>query len=284
MNRKIPILVAAVAVTASLGLSAYAAGDQGTTWTKIGEGYYTGMPAVGQTVVLQRTLTDKDYEEIQEQLIDTTKEPDLISAEKAKNDPDIVLPDNMLPDGRFLKENWMELEQQLVAERQDVLVRNQDGTYQTGASQNTKKASVTLNAKEALSLQTEQIKVGGETVLMPKAAAGSMLSSAAMPDGKNVVAYSEQEMWIVSGQEKTAKLAVPNTYQGKSYEAMVEESYSKYAENAVLWCGQVTPAPDSKKIDMLPTRTIWTGATLSSCMIWLLAPSSWSARVTVISI
>ena len=248
MNRKIPILVATVAVTAALGLSAYAAAGQDTTWAKIGEGYYTGMPAAGQTVVLQRALTDKDYEEIQEQMVDTARAPDLISAEKAKNDPDIVLPDNMLPDGRFLKENWMELERQLVEERQNVLVKDQDGAYQTGASQAGKKASVTLDAKAALSLQTEQIKVGNETVLLPKAAAGSMLASAAMPDGKNVVAYSEQEMWIVSGQEKTAKLAVPNTYQGKSYDALVEESFNKYEENAVLWCGQVTPAPDSKKI------------------------------------
>lgn len=87
MNRKIPILVAAVAVTASLGLSAYAAGGPNTTWTKIGEGYYTSMPAVGQTVVLQRTLTDKDYEEIQQQLIDTTREPDLVSAERRKMIP-----------------------------------------------------------------------------------------------------------------------------------------------------------------------------------------------------
>lgn len=248
MNRKIPILVAAVAVTASLGLSAYAAGGPNTTWTKIGEGYYTSMPAVGQTVVLQRTLTDKDYEEIQQQLIDTTREPDLVSAEKAKNDPDIILPDNMLPDGRFLKENWIELEQQLIAEYQNVLVRNQDGAYQTGASQNSKKSSVTLDAKESLTLQTEQLKIGNETILLPKAEAGAIVGSAAMPDGKNVVAYNEQEMWIVSSQAKRAKLAVPNTYQGKSYDALVEESYSKYAENAVLWCGQVTPAPDSKKI------------------------------------
>ena len=248
MKRKFPLLITTVAMAACLGLGIYAAGSQSSTWTKIGDGYYSGLSASGGTVVLHRNLTEADYAAIQAQLIDPNRAPDLAAAEKAKNDPDAVLPDNMLPDGRFLKENWEELEQQLVEQYQSVLVRQENGTYQAPTIQNRKDSKVVLDAKEKLSLVTEEVSVDKNTVLLPKQDLDSPLTSTSMPDGKSVVAYSDQEMWLVSSPRKTPTLAVPDTYQGKTYADMVAESYEKYAENIVLWCGQVTPSPDSQNI------------------------------------
>ena len=190
MKRKFPLLITTVAMAACLGLGIYAAGSQSSTWTKIGDGYYSGLSASGGTVVLHRNLTEADYAAIQAQLIDPNRAPDLAAAEKAKNDPDAVLPDNMLPDGRFLKENWEELEQQLVEQYQSVLVRQENGIYQAPTIQNRKDSKVVLDAKEKLSLVTEEVSVDKNTVLLPKQDLDSPLTSTSMPDGKSVVAYS----------------------------------------------------------------------------------------------
>lgn len=248
VKRKFFIPLAAVAVIGSLAVGAYAVGETDSTWTKIGDGYYSEAAAVESTVVLQRSLTDADYAAIKEQLIDTSKEPDLVSAQKAKDDPDAILPYNMLPDGRFLKDNWVELEKQLMAEYQQVLVMSNDGTYETVSKENGQKTSVTLNAKENVAIETQRVQVNGKTFLLPNVEEGSALRTFVMPNGKNVVVHSEQEMWLVSEQGQPVKQAVSNTYQGKSYDALVKESFQKYRENAVLWCGQVTPSPDSEKI------------------------------------
>lgn len=248
MKRKIPVLIVTMGAAIALCLVTYAATNQSASWNKIGEGYYSDVSAAGETVVLQRVLTDKDYAEIQQQLIDTNRTPDVISAERAKDDPDIVLPDNMLPDGRFLKENWEELEQQLIKDYQGRLVCDQDGVYRAVTRQGGETTSVVLDKKEGLTISAERINVGDETVLIPKTEKGSMLASATMPDGKNAIAYSNQKMWLITGETNRAEVIVPNTYQGISYNALVEESYQKYGENSVLWCGQVTPAPDSQKI------------------------------------
>ena len=73
MKRKFFIPLAAVAVIGSLAMGAYAVGETDSTWTKIGDGYYSEAAAVESTVVLQRSLTDADYAAIEELWRDTSK-------------------------------------------------------------------------------------------------------------------------------------------------------------------------------------------------------------------
>ena len=254
MNPRIPIIATALALATSIGVCAYATDMQNSAWTEVGDGYYTNVVGTKENVILQRELTDKEYQEIQEQLIDTSRTPDLDAAERVKNDPDATLPDNMLPDGRFLKENWETLEQELVNRYQTTLISTEKSVYRQTSNQNAKNMSVVLNAKEGLSLQMERVNSGEATTLVPKAVQDSGLTATTMPDGQKIIATSKDSMWIVSNDGGTVELAVPNVYQGKSYDTMVQESYAIYGEDAVLWCGQETASPDSTKVAFVSNK------------------------------
>lgn len=254
MKPRVPLIATALALATSIGICAYATDMQGSAWTEVGDGYYTNVAGTKENIVLQRELTDKEYQEIQEQLIDTNRASDLVAAERIKTDPDATLPDNMLPDGRFLKDNWETLEQELVKQYQTTLVSTEKGVYRQASKQNTKTMSVVLDAEEGLSLQMERVDSGEATTLVPKAVQDSGLTATMMPDGQKVIAASKDSMWIISDDGNTVDLAVPNVYQGKSYDTMVQESYDSYGEDAVLWCGQETASPNSTKVAFVANK------------------------------
>ena len=110
MKKRFYSVITAVLLVCIFCFTVYAnANKTSNQWTLIDDGYYSGISINNKTSVLLRNVTNEDVLAIQSHLIDTTIPADKVSAERAVNDPDAILPDNMLPDGTFLKENWIDV-------------------------------------------------------------------------------------------------------------------------------------------------------------------------------
>ncbi|MBQ2867950.1 MAG: hypothetical protein IJE87_06215, partial [Firmicutes bacterium] len=116
--QKIMVLVATAALASASLAGCGSPAEPGlpaVKWTQISEGQYRKIAGDdGADLILESVPQEIDHEVILEQLVDPNVEPDLAAVEAVKNDPNATLPDNYLPDGRVLMENWIELEREIV--------------------------------------------------------------------------------------------------------------------------------------------------------------------------
>ncbi|MBQ6948483.1 MAG: hypothetical protein IJN41_02250, partial [Firmicutes bacterium] len=116
--QKIMVLAATAALAATVLAGCGSPAEPGlpaVKWTQISEGQYRKIAGDdGADLILESVPQEIDHEVILEQLVDPNVEPDLAAVEAVKNDPNATLPDNYLPDGRVLMENWVELEREIV--------------------------------------------------------------------------------------------------------------------------------------------------------------------------
>ncbi len=222
------------------------ASAQEYTWSLINEGYYSGVTINGKTAILRRNITDSDRLAIQSQIIDTSIPPDTAAAQRAANDPDAVLPDNMLPDGRFYKSNWIELENRLLAELKEVLVfSDTKDSFVPVSNENSVETSITLDTHIPEWVKIKTLTFESGKLLMP---VESTVSTALTSDGQTLIAYNQRDMWINSLDSQSGDIKTFKVHNELDYDALVEKSLELFDENYAAMYKHVKPSPDKQII------------------------------------
>ena len=217
-------------------------------WTYIGDEYYSLVKTGGKTSLLVKRLQDSDFEDIIMQLIDISVEPDYESAKIAAEDPDAALPDNMLPDGRTLVENWEEKYSNLLRSASEMKILE----VAEGVSPHMEDAVISPQRSAPVGKVTDSFAVAGVTVeqntlVLPTNFDFNSSTFNVAPSGRGVL-YSTDEKMVFVDSTGSAKTVSPLTYAGKSYEDLSKESINLYGENLVFWNGQVKISPNSERV------------------------------------
>lgn len=260
MKKRLYSLMIAILLISVFCFTVYAnANKTAKSWEFIDDGYYSGISINNKTSVLLRNFTNEDLLAIQSQLIDTTIPADKVSAERSVNDPDAILPDNMLPDGTFLKENWIELQNELISKYKKIITNSDTGEFIDITKKQRLNSFLTLDADVFSGVNVQAVTIDTATVLVPYINYGSSTNTVLTPDGKNLIAFNEQGMWIVSADSPSEKMATKKTFNGETYDTLSKKSIDRYDKNIVFWCGQVEPSPDCEKVAFVSNKNDLTG-------------------------
>jgi len=207
-------------------------------WSFVSDERYQLLPIDIDHSILISLPQSSDYAAALELLVDESAVPmtsEVIEAIKA--DPNASMVDNVLPDGRFLKDNWIELQNKIVEDSR---------TFRLLSGSN---ISAPINVFEAtletghddLIIDLYSFEVDGKTKNVPKKYGNYTFT----PDGQKFFIYTEKGIWLINSVNQQLDQLSADSYNGKTYEALVEESFKLYKENAVHWNSSVTPSPDS---------------------------------------
>jgi len=191
MKKRLYSLMIAILLISVFCFTVYAnANKTAKSWEFIDDGYYSGISINNKTSVLLRNFTNEDFLAIQSQLIDTTIPADKVSAEHSVNDPDAILPDNMLPDGTFLKENWIELQNELISKYKKIITNSDTGEFIDITKKQRLNSFLTLDADVFSGVNVQAVTIDTATVLVPYINYGSSTNTVLTPDGKNLIAFN----------------------------------------------------------------------------------------------
>ncbi|MGO4699424.1 hypothetical protein AB4Z50_34855 [Paenibacillus sp. 2TAB26] len=213
----------------------------------IGDEYYRMLQVDTDNPILLNRLQDRDYAKIKEFLVDESSEPLTLQALKEiEVDPNARVVDNMLQDGRFLKENWDELQHKMIEEALTVRTLNGIRTKEQINPQEFETSVKTSHGDIAIKLQ--KVQVDGKTIVIPKNSDDIPVQFSITPDGQKSLVSAENGLWLVNSSNNQLELLLPSTYNGKTFEALAEESMNLYGENIVVWNEDVMSSPDSKTL------------------------------------
>ena len=217
-------------------------------WTYIDDSYYSLVKVEKSAPILVKRLQKSDYDDIIEQLVDTSIEPDTAAARIAASDPDAVLPDNMLPDGRFLREDWQELYEGLISNASEIKtlnIREENSVTLENVTVRNKKISGSNSDLNDMSVKL--ISTDNGALALPNSLDNTSSTFSTIPNSKSVLYATENEL-VQIGSNGTSNIVSPEVYDGKTYEDLVAESIELYGENRAFWNGQTNVAPDGTHV------------------------------------
>ena len=223
-------------------------------WTYVDDAYYSLVNTGEGFPILVKRLQNSDYDDILTNLIDTSLRPDTVAVQNAAYNPDAILPDNMLPDGSFLVENWEDLYEQLINDTYEVktlhVTKEQQVTLEEVSTQN-QKLSITDGNTNTINAKIITTKKGN--IALPTNFDITNVTYMVAPDGKSVLYMTEGELVTIDGTGTTTVVS-PSTYNGKTYEDLIKESIEIYGENRVFWNGQASISPDGSSIAYISNK------------------------------
>ena len=250
MKKQLALVLAGITLlgVGTIAVSANALQSE-NPWTVIGDGYYSPVLTDGSAPVLIRRIVDSDYLAFQTMLMTSDAPKDIDAAEAAAADPDIILPDNMLSDGTLLNAEIYQHQKEFMDSLSSTMVwtgstesgySDEDGSRQT--------INVRFTDGTDASVLVEQVTTNSGTVFVPSSADNLAADVLITPDGSKAIAYTERGMWLTSMNARGSSAMLPETYDGKTYDELAEESCEAWGVNYALWCGQATSSPDSNTI------------------------------------
>ena len=234
---------AALAATVLAGCGAPAEpGLPEMKWTQISEGQYRKIAGGdGADLILESVPQEIDHEVILEQLVDPNVEPDLAAVEAVKNDPNATLPDNYLPDGRVLVENWIELERQIV----EVLSKTETVALRDGKlSDDYEERIVPMK----FGTRDTEIKVVSDEerdyiFILPDQSLTKVL-----PGTKHWICFMDRNLWLMDLDQNEAKPILSETWDGLTYEQLMERRSEMQGWNSMNMCGLPEINPSGTKM------------------------------------
>lgn len=200
-------------------------------WREISEEYYSPILVDDEgQILLRKTLQQSDYEQILEDLVDTSIPADVAAVEKAAVDPDAYLPDNMLPDGRVLRSGWQSAQEQLIEKAQKTAVLNHIKLLETDAT-----SQIAL-ATDSADYQMSVFTIGGQKYILPEA---GIKSCEAIPDTNESIFYDDHGIWLVNPRTQQSNELLPSKYNGKTYDELCEQAAQNGNTNGLTWSNQV---------------------------------------------
>lgn len=244
MNRLIPIGLLIIGL-----LTAFFMTDRGFTkkesWTLYNASSYAFESLGSQNLLLSKMLQPSEVNEILNQLVDTEKPP-LTKQElqQINKDPNAYLTDNILPDGRYLKENYVELQMQMVQELSKPFVYGIE-------KQSIEQITVTIDQKATLNC--ERIKVKNGFVLKPITEINSQYFSYIFSDnGSQTVIVLENGIWRIDANSMAIQKIIE--MDEDKYSALFDASIKRFGMNQVFPNSFVTANATTEKIAYISNR------------------------------
>lgn len=246
MKRKLTVIVVALLLLGVI-LSTIDVFGKNERWTYIEDEYYRVLPVDMEKPVLFNRLGEDDYIEILNALVDKNSEP--LSIEEMKmieDDPNAVFVDNLLPNGQYLVENWIDIQTAMINSKFKIGVLDDFSVIRSPSEEEIiQKIKTGFNEIE---LTLKKVIVNGKSIVIPKNMDDFPLQFSITPDGMKSIISSDNGLWIFDKSgDKLIKIS-SEYYDGKSYDELVKESYDLYDENKVIWNDDVVPSPDSSKL------------------------------------
>lgn len=216
-------------------------------WTFVSDEYYKLLRVDTDHPILLSIPQDSDYAKALASLVDESAVPMTSQEiEAIQADPNASMVDNVLPDGRFLKENWVQLQNEIVEASQTVRIWSQ---HSISAPINSQVFETIVNTGHGeLLLNLQKLQVDDKTIFIPKSNKNFPAEFTITPDGQKSFVHAENGLWLINRSNNQLEQLSSNTYNGKTYEALVKESFDLYKENVIHWNAGVLPSPDSTKL------------------------------------
>ncbi len=224
MNRLIPIGLLIIGLLTTFFMT-----DKGFTkkesWTLYNASSYAFESLGSQNLLLSKMLQPSEVNEILNQLVDTEKTP-LTKQElqQIKKDPNAYLTDNILPDGRYLKDNYVELEMQMVQELSKPFVYGVE-------TQTIEQITVLIDQKATLNC--ERIKVKNGFVLKPITEINSQYFSYIFSDdGSQTIIVFENGIWKIDANSMAFQKIIE--MDADTYSSLYDASIKRFGMNQVF--------------------------------------------------
>jgi hypothetical protein len=248
LKRKIVLICLSVFVVAMVACVTFAYQDVATKaisekWAYLDDNYYSLVSTSGGERVLVKRLQDRDIRRINEQLVDNSALPDTLSAEVFVADSDAILPNNMLPDGGFLVENWESLQEQLISEALEIksLEVSENGKFSISS---VSRIEVLSEMTDITNIDALRVLTANGSVVLPRDFDSATNAFKIAPSGEYTLFMSDFGMVYVNTQG-TVEVISPPAYNGKTYDQLREESIQLFGDNYMFWNGQVSIGPDN---------------------------------------
>lgn len=243
MKRKRIISLAGIVLAITL-ISALIAFSSATPWKYVDGDAYKLVRAGNGKYLAYRILQDKDKKEIRA----------MISEQGV--------------DGEVFKENWKELRKDLTSSLNKIKGFGKDDTFISTQIEDFK---VSLDALgEAVTWNFKKAKIDGKSIVIPEEADNLPFEFVVSGDGAKCLAATEKGLWKLDADGKKAEKLSVQSYNGKSYEELMEEMNSGITSedefNVLFWNANPVINPDGTKVVYSSNRDCTTGGGYS---LWL---------------
>ncbi|OJV63136.1 MAG: hypothetical protein BGO41_10590 [Clostridiales bacterium 38-18] len=242
--KKILLLIITITLLSSLFIINNFGSKSEDDWIFFDDSQYQVFSTSDNEKILTKILQDKDYLEIMEQLIDFDIKP-MTSEElkKIKEDKDAYLPDNILPDGRYLKENWVSLQNELIKEKTKSFVF---GSVEKNNSE------VMINVERGTKVTFEKVSKLAGDILVPISSNLEAFNYSISKNGKKTFFAGENGLYVVDPQTNNVKEL--SKIDDLKYRELVEKSFKKYNLNTVFANSAILPSDDGSNVIFLSNR------------------------------
>ncbi|WDV47674.1 hypothetical protein PV797_08305 [Clostridiaceae bacterium M8S5] len=220
-------------------------------WTLFSDKYFQVIDICFGNPLLKRILVQSDFDEIHESLVDKksramTKE----EIEAIKNDPNAHMVDNVTEDGYYLKDNWVQIEQNMVEAKS--IERFMYGSGMSIMPFETFKA--TYEEYNRVKTMKFQKFYNGNTIVIPKDTYSGLSRFTMTPDCKKFFIECRDSLWQINSKTNQLEKISDSTYNGKTYEELDKEAYESNPYNNCYWNENIHTSPDSKKLAYISNK------------------------------
>ena len=145
----------------------------------------------------------------------------------------------MLPDGRMLKENWQELQSELLEEAKKISTLRLFGTM---SNVREKPVSVPFDGE---SCDMKIVTSGRQKYAIP---AEDFTNYEVMPMTNETILYNEHGIWLVDPDTESSRELLPDSYNGKSYDELYNQAIESGNQNGLVWSHQVCANQSGSKL------------------------------------
>lgn len=227
-------------------------------WSQYSASRYESVRLGKQDLLLIKSLQPDEYDVIFEQLVDSEKEPlTQQQLQQLKRDRNSYFPDNILPDGRYLKENHLELENQIYQEMTKPVVMGDE-------SQVIQQVTVSLGNKATLICNRIKLKEG--FALRPVSEINYRYFNYMISDnGSQTIVELENGIWTIDAA--TMHVQRITEMNDDTYAALQASSFKRFGMNQVFANSFVTVNATLDRIAYVSNRDSFDEGTLDLYLV-----------------
>lgn len=218
-------------------------GEPAEKWRLFSEAQWKVVAGEGDTYILESVPQEIDYEAFYEMLVDPNAEPDLALVEAVKNDPNATLPDNYLPDGRVLVEDWIEQEQKIVEQLSQKSRRILAAGEDTGGFE---ERSYTKKFDDQ-EMEVRVVSAGDEEYAFLVPYEYQMMQK--LPGKEQwICSFDERNLWLVDLNQEEARPLLSGTWNGLTFEQLMERRMETQGWDSMTMYGSPSINPSGTKM------------------------------------
>lgn len=236
MKKKLGVFVLIVMVVFAFAV-VNASEDESGNWEMFSDNYYKVLKVNESEKIIVRRLEDSDYLEIEEAMVDTSKKAmSQNELETISKNEFSVLTDNVLPDGRMLKDNFMQIREEMLNEKSEVRLYGGN-----------KAEDIQIEYKFAdASINTKRIKTAEGYVVLPENPDDCKYQFAFSGDRSRTFISSNNGIWMLDAKSENPLQVFE--MDSKQYKELSEESINIFGANYLIVNDAVLPSRNGEKV------------------------------------